>query len=1169
MRLTHLKLAGFKSFVDPTTIPMPGQLIGIVGPNGCGKSNIIDAVRWVLGESQAKHLRGESMQDVIFNGTTARKPYGRASVELIFDNSLGSAAGQWSEYAEISVKRVLERNGESTYYINNTHVRRRDVTDIFLGTGLGPRAYGIIEQGMISGIVEARPEDLRLFLEEAAGVSKYRVRRRETELRLNDTRENLTRVEDIRQELEKQVQRLEAQAQVAEQYQILQMQVNEAQHRYWFLRKRDAEKEEQRIQLELQRFATELEQKIANLRAIESQLEEARSQHFSASDKLHQIQGLLYSANAEVARLEQTIQHQRENHKQVCSQLEMLQQSALQINQQLETSGAALASSQEELLTLQELMLENESALSQETNKLPVLEANFAHAEEEFRKLQRDMTSLEQTRQVEEANLSHLNRSVEQLQQRELRLRQEASQLAPGDEMSPQLEADFNSSADALKISEAEFTALSAASQEQTNVKRQAQEMLQSARHEINRIEAEKAARERLQQHFSHDENLEGWLTKHALNANSRLWRAIKIEKGWESALESVLRDRLSALALNRLEEAESWPDDLPPWNFTVFESPQDDKGEPEPSDLIPLRRYISGTPSAVLSDWLHQVYAIEEMGEGWSRRHVLAPGACLVSREGHIFTRHSVSFYAPQAEVHGVLSRQSEIEQLDSELQAQRIVLNEREQAFTEAEATLERHNSRLEELRGTINAQQQAHYQTQMNLERHRQQQQHREERRLRNEKELQEISLQLEHDVGATTICQQNLTSNRESLNDVLAQLTAAKTTFLAAESTLNAQRATVQKINSADQEMRFNLKHILQRINDFEMNVAGLQQQYATLNEQASVLQGTRDAYDEGPLQGALQEALSLQKEHEHKVAEQREDLEVAANLLQELERQRLASDQELEPMREKIGVTKLKEQEALLQKQQFQEQLANAAADEAALMESTPPNMKPNVVQNELNRLQAAILELGAVNLAALQELKTEQERKEYLDSQSQDLEQAMATLQEAIGRIDRETRERLEVTFKEVNQYLDELFPAVFGGGQAQLVLTGEHILDAGLQLIAQPPGKKTSSIHLLSGGEKALTALALVFSLFRLNPSPFCMLDEVDAPLDDANTERFCELVKRMSQYTQFIFISHNKISMEMAQQLIGVTMRESGVSHVVAVDMEEALKFTEKTPA
>ena len=1148
---------------------MPGQLIGIVGPNGCGKSNIIDAVRWVLGESQAKHLRGESMQDVIFNGTTSRKPYGRASVELIFDNSLGSAAGQWSEYAEISVKRTLERNGDSTYYINNTHVRRRDVTDIFLGTGLGPRAYGIIEQGMISGIVEARPEDLRLFLEEAAGVSKYRVRRRETELRLNDTRENLTRVEDIRQELEKQVQRLEAQAQVAEQYQILQMQVNEAQHRYWFLRKRDAEKDAQRIQLELQRITTELEQKIANLRAIESQLEQARTQHFSVSDELHQIQGSLYSANAEVARLEQTIQHQRENHKQVCSQLEMLQQSALQINQQLETSEAALALSQEELTTLRESMLQNESVLSQESNKLPLLETSFAHAEEEFRKLQRDMTLLEQTRQVEEANLTHLNRSVEQLQQRELRLREEVLKLAPEDEISPQFEAEFSSSAEALKTSEAELAALSVEFQEQTNAKRQAQEMLHGIRHEINKIEAEKAARERLQQHFSHDQNLEGWLTKYSLNANSRLWRAIKIEKGWESALESVLRDRLSALALSRLEEAESWHNDLPPWNFTVFESPQDESPGSAPSDLTPLRQYISGTPAAVLSDWLHQVYTIEEIHEGWSRRHALAPGACLVSREGHIFTRHSVSFYAPQAEVHGVLSRQREIEQLESELQTQRMALNASEQAFMEAEATFERQNSRMEELRGIINAQQQIHYQAQMNLERHRQQQQHRQERRARNEVELREISLELERDVGATTICQQNLALNRESLNAVLTHLTAAKTTFSLAEAGLNAQRAAVQKISNSDQEMRFNLKHMLQRINDLETNVAGLHQQSATLNEQAQLLQATRDNYDEAPLQNALQEALNLQKAHEHKVAEQRGALESAANLLQELERQRLVSDQELEPMREKIGATKLKEQEALLQRQQFQEQLDGAAADEAALLESTPPNLKPNVVQNELNRLQAAILELGAVNLAALQELKTEQERKAYLDSQSQDLEQAMATLQEAIGRIDRETRERLEVTFKEVNQYLDELFPAVFGGGQAQLVLTGEHILDAGLQLIAQPPGKKTSSIHLLSGGEKALTALALVFSLFRLNPSPFCMLDEVDAPLDDANTERFCELVKRMSQYTQFIFISHNKISMEMAQQLIGVTMRESGVSHVVAVDMEEALKFTEKTPA
>ncbi len=1169
MRLTHLKLAGFKSFVDPTIIPLPGQLIGIVGPNGCGKSNIIDAVRWVLGESQAKHLRGESMQDVIFNGTATRKPYGRASVELIFDNSLGSAAGQWSQYAEISVKRVLERNGESSYYINNTHVRRRDVTDIFLGTGLGPRAYGIIEQGMISNIVEARPEDLRLFLEEAAGVSKYRARRRETELRLNDTRDNLTRVEDIRQELEKQVQRLEAQAQVAEQYQTLQLQQTQAQHRYWFLRKRDAEKEAQRIQLELQRLGVELEQKIATLRAVETQLEEARANHFKGSDDLHQIQGLLYSVNADVARLEQNIQHQRENHKQLCGQLEMLQQTSVQITHQLQAAKATLISSQAELTALRELMQEQESTLARENSKLPFLENNFTQAQDDFKQLQAEMALLEQTRQVEETNLTHINRGVEQLELRGQRLREEALKLAPLEEASPQLEEDFNFSSETLNDMEGELAALSAQFPEQDLARRQLQEATQQLKHDINKIEAEKNARERLQQNFSHDQNLEAWLTKRELHSNSRLWREIKIEKGWENALESVLRDRLSALALGRLEEAETWPPDLPPGNLTVFESTADNGEAAAHADLIPLRQYISGSPAAVLSNWLHQVYAIDETHEGWSKRHTLAPGACMVSREGHIFTRHSVSFYAPEAEVHGVLSRQREIEQLDAELQVKGEELETSEYALLEAEEAFNRSNFRTEELRSTINAKQQTHYQLQMNLQRLHQQQQHRQERLAQIERELQEISAAFDREIQSTTVCQETLALNRENLNAILARLTAAKTSFSMAEADLNNQRLVVQKMTSEDQEARFNHKHISQRISDLEISVAALEKQHLTLGEQVSVVETARHDYDETPLQNALQEALSLQKSREQDVASAREALELAASLLQQLEQQRLLNDQELEPLREGINLTRHKVQESVHQKQQFQEQLEGAAPNETELAETTPAGVKPNAVQNEINRLQAAILELGAVNLAALEELKTEQERKAYLDSQSEDLEQAMATLEQAIGRIDRETRERLEITFKEVNRYLDELFPAMFGGGQAQLVLTGEHILDAGLQLIAQPPGKKTSSIHLLSGGEKALTALALVFSLFRLNPSPFCMLDEVDAPLDDANTERFCELVKRMSQYTQFIFISHNKISMEMAQQLIGVTMRESGVSHTVAVDMEEALKFVEKTPA
>lgn len=1166
MRLTHLKLAGFKSFVDPTTIPLPGQLIGIVGPNGCGKSNVIDAVRWVLGESQAKHLRGESMQDVIFNGTATRKPYGRASVELIFDNSLGGATGPWAEYAEISVKRVLERDGDSSYFINNHHVRRRDITDIFLGTGLGPRAYGIIEQGMISGIVEARPEDLRLFLEEAAGVSKYRSRRREAELRLTDTRTNLSRVQDVRDELEKQVQRLEAQAEIAQQYHVLQQNLGRAHHQLWFLKKRDAEKEANRIQLQIQRLANDLEQKTAELRSTEASIEKARSEHFQASDELHRIQGLLYAANAQVASLEQKLQHQRDSHQQLLTQLNILQQNSDQIAQQLAGAEISLAESQREVSDIARLMEQTQAQLDEENTKLPLLEGVWAEMQSNLTRLQKELGELEQVRQVEETHLAHTKRSMEQLELRSRRLQEERSKFNIGDDAINTQELE--SSRSALESLEAELLSRTQEFSARQQLRTELQDQIQVLKQQVHKLQAEKHARERLQQHFSHGENLEAWITKYELRSSSRLWSKLKIESGWENALESVLRERLSALALADLDQARPWSFDLPPWNLTVFENVAAVSRSDSVQHLTPLLSYVSGNAPAALSEWLHQVYAVESEEDGWRRRSELPPGGALVSRNGHIFTRHSVSFYSPEAEAHGVLTRQREIEQLASELGPKVQILAEKEAALAEAEASSAPLQEAIEELRRNIGHKQHAHHQLEMDLQQRRQQEAHRRERFQQIEAELAEIASALATEQDAAHACQVSIAQNREQLNANLALLTDAQAAYATALDELNTHKQILQNLLHAKQDTHYKRKHAEQRIADLDAMISAAREQHKVIGDQLSASLALRDTYSEQSLQNELQEAIAQQSLRERELASAREILEAAANNLHQLEYKRLSCDQALEPLREQINAARLKEQEAVIVAKQFLDQLQNAGVDEIALAETTPAHLKPHTVQTEIERLVGEIAQLGAVNLAALEELTAERERKVYLENQSRDLEEAMATLEQAIAKIDRETRDRLEVTFKDVNRYLDELFPAVFGGGQAQLVLTGEHILDAGLQLIAQPPGKKTSSIHLLSGGEKALTALALVFSLFRLNPSPFCMLDEVDAPLDDANTERFCELVKRMSQYTQFIFISHNKITMEMAQQLIGVTMRESGVSHIVAVDMEEAVKFAEATP-
>ncbi len=1169
MRLTQIKLAGFKTFVDPTTIHFPGQRVAVVGPNGCGKSNVIDAMRWVLGESSARQLRGESMQDVIFNGSGTRKPVSRASVELIFDNSLGKAAGQWSQYAEVAVKRVLHRDGESGYFINNQQVRKKDITDIFLGTGLGARAYAIIEQGMISRIIEARPEELRVFLEEAAGISKYKERRRETESRIRDTRENLLRVDDIRQELAGQLLKLESQAEVARQYLELKQQLETAQNLFRLFKKREAQALAERWQREVLRLTNELEAETAGMRQAESQLEQVRESHYVASDTLHAAQGDLYGANADVARIEQNLQHQRDNRQRLATRVAAAREQEGRIVKQHQEAQSNVAHWREELEMAEMRREESRERMEQESSQLPLAEQHFRDSQRLYADLQRDLNEAQQEAQLEETHRSHALKMVQSLQARHARLEQERGALPHFDEDALAIQQEeLAELAEQLESARYSLEDLNEQLPDAETARRDANHAVQAARERITKVEAQLAALRQLQNRLDQGK-LQSWLAKHGLDGLPRLWQSLAVRDGWDDALESVLRERLNTVLVEDLAQAGDWLSEPPPAPLAVAlhsASASGGEGNPPLANLTPLTDYVTwndGPMPAWLTDSLAHIYVAPDPQAALAACAELPVGVWLVTRAGHILGRGGVSFYAPQSELHGVLGRQREIAQLESDLHAHHDEVASAKTSAEQAEAAVARLQRELADWRNSIADYQQRHHKLQLDVQRLAQVGQQVAQRAAKIDEELHEVAEQLEIEQESISEAGENVSAAQMQIEALEEQLEEQREARSEAENRLNVQREALRAAERAAQEADFAERGCRSKIGELEHFIETLDDQLETVHAQLEELLEEQQSADDSPLQMELQQALATQRAKEQALADARNNLESLTTQLREIEGQRLIREQKLNPLRDQMGDARLKEQEARLAQEQFGAMLSEVGADEDALAPLLERGAKASALLADTNRLDGEIAALGAVNLAALEELQTARERQSYLESQAADLNEAMETLESAIRRIDRETRERLQATFDQVNKHISVLFPTLFGGGHAQLVMTGEEILDAGVQMIAQPPGKKNSSIHLLSGGEKALTALSLTFSLFMLNPAPFCLLDEVDAPLDDSNTERFCELVKKMSENTQFIYISHNKITMEMAEQLVGVTMQEQGCSRVVAVDIEEAIKL------
>jgi len=1170
MRLKCIKLAGFKSFVDPTTVNFPSNLCAVVGPNGCGKSNIIDAVRWVMGESSAKNLRGENMTDVIFNGSGGRKPVGQASIELVFDNSDNRIQGEYARFSEISIKRKVTRDGQNTYMLNGTRCRRRDITDIFLGTGLGPRSYSIIEQGMVSRLIESKPEELRVFIEEAAGISRYKERRRDTENRIRRTRENLERLTDIRDELERQLQHLHRQSQAAEKYGDLKSRERElsAQHNALRWRFLDVEVHEKKS------IISELEIKIeaisAAQRGLEAQVEERFQQHTELSDNLGEVQGRYYSLGSDIARIEQSIEHHIDRVRQLRQDLEDTRTSWGSSQTELHDDRRRLSVLETELddmtpeLELARQVEEQSSVLLEEA------EERMGAWQQSWEEFSQQAEEPRQMAEVEQSRIQQLEKIVERGIDRRTRLHEERESLGenPEQDVIDMLSLEINKLEAQTEQHQQRSTDLAAQIEAARSRNQHIAGDLDSSRSELQRLKGRHASLEALQQAAlgRDNEGINQWLEQQKLTANPRLGEQVRVDEDWEVAVEVVLGDTLQAVCMESLDTVEDvlagMPDGVVSLIDTGITTAQPLQGtESVDLPLLADRVQSDGQAGALLSG----IFAAESLAEALEARAALPGGASIVTRQGVWLGRNWLRVRKAVDDTAGLLKRKGELSRLVDEMEVAQAEVDELLEAHTQCRKQQRDLENERESVQQQMAAQSRELSELKSRLSAHLTREEQNTQRRQRLNQELEELEKQL-------AVEQENTARAREKLQqalDSMEQDVERKEALLRQRDDLRQsldrvrQKARQDKDSAHQLAMREQL--IQSQIRSLRETIDRMLAQEQRAAERIRILEAQLNDSDT-PLhekRAELEEKLQqrLQVEEELQAAKARADDN--EHELRSLEQQRSNYEREAAAVREKLMENRLKLEGDTVKQQGLEEQLRESEYDLETVLRNLPEDLDVQTCDTELEQIAQRIQRLGPINLAAIDEYKQQSERKVYLDEQNEELEKALITLENAIRKIDRETRTRFKETFDKINHGLQELFPKVFGGGHAYLDMTGDDLLDTGVAIMARPPGKKNSTIHLLSGGEKAMTAIALVFSIFRLNPSPFCMLDEVDAPLDDANIGRYARLVKEMAENVQFVFITHNKLTMEMASQLLGVTMHEPGVSRLVAVDIDEAAEL------
>ena len=1162
MRLKSISLSGFKSFVDPTKVTLPSNMCAVVGPNGCGKSNIIDAVRWVMGESSAKTLRGESMTDVIFNGTTHRQPVGQASIELLFDNSTGKVGGEYAAYNEISVRRLVTREGTSDYFLNGNKCRRRDITDLFLGTGLGPRSYAIIEQGMISRLIESKPEDLRVYIEEAAGISKYKERRRETENRMQRTLDNLDRLTDLREELERNLSHLKRQAQAAERYAEYKAEERELKAQLLALQRRILTGVASRAQREIDDFAIERERYQAQVSSCVSEIESLRQQITDANAGASQLQGDFYSLGSEVSRIEQAMNFAKQRRETLARDLE----------QTLEGKQRELGlvdSDSQRLIELAEALASIEPTLTREREEVGRVDLALAEAEKvaatadgdwdhftQRAAVPKQQVEVQQGRQGNaERNLAALNERLERIKSElaglsdavdETDLDTVSTELAGAEQAVVTQKTALDSLKETLQSYRSELEAL-----------RQKQDEL---RREIQALTGQRASLEALQsdtQASSSGDFVSEWLSNHGIEQTAPLAETIVVDEGFEVAADVVLGDWLVAL---QTELTSLTPCiDAPPAGLTLVDA---EPGERSADPLL-LSHYVQ-LPRG-LEHLMSDVRVADDWQAALDARASLSADESIISKDGLWIAKHWMRSRGEADAEEGIIARQAK--------------LNAVSEAFEVASRDLEDTDSHIEELRAkraeterTIDAEQEVLQGAQQTLSRldtqrralivEREQRQNR-EAQLRQD--LTDAEARATEEQSVIDEAKQMLNRAQHQVESDEGMRETLKTARTQAREQVRQCRQEKQQADVALNRSEVRHRELLTQREALSRSIERAREQVTSYEQREASIRGEMPKEENPDLaaQQELSELLERRLAVEAQLTQARQGLSELESALRSKEQSRMEAEQEVVGVQTRSEGARLKLAETGVRVEQIDAALSELEVTLEAVEESLPEDADETEWQVRVERIGARIHRLGPINLAAIDETSRAEERKEYLDAQDDDLRTALETLQNAIKKIDKETRSRFRDTFDTVNAGFAELFPKVFGGGTACLEMTGDDLLNTGVAIMARPPGKKNSTIHLLSGGEKAMTAIALVFSIFQLNPAPFCMLDEVDAPLDDANVGRYARLVSEMSTKVQFVFITHNKITMEAAEQLMGVTMHEPGVSRLVTVDIEEAARL------
>ncbi len=1167
MRLKCIKLAGFKSFVDPTTIDFPSNLCSVVGPNGCGKSNVIDAVRWVMGESSAKNLRGENMTDVIFNGSGGRKPVGQASVELVFDNHDHKLTGEYANFDEVSIKRKVDREAQSTYSLNGTKVRRKDITNIFLGTGLGARSYSIIEQGMVSRLIESKPEELRVFIEEAAGISKYKERRRETENRIKRTKDNLERLEDIREELGRQLAHLQRQSVAAEKYAEFKQQERDTTANLNGIRWRSLDKELKENQQAIKGLEIKIESTTADQREIDAKIEEHLSHNAELADAFGEVQVRFYSLGNDIARIEQSIEHHIERVDQQNLDLRETEEVWSQTKQELDVDLKKITQLDAQMLDVTPAL--EEARLAEQSSS-----GLLAQAEQDLTQWQLDWDAFNQSAEeprkvaeVEQSRIQQLENIVERGLERRRKLEDENRSLAEG----PVDDSVSESSSAVLLLEEtlttmqAKNRALNLSIEEHRAAISKGSDDLNEIRSELQAAKGKQASLDALQQAAlgQDNESLNQWLGKQGLDNQIRLAEGIKIDDGWERAVEMVLGDSLQSICVEGLANIETMLSELPQGKVALIDARVvAESAENAPMSLTPLTDKVSSEWG--LSELLRGIYVADNVAQALSHRAQLGPQDSIITADGvwlgsawlqlnNINKQESI--VKRRGIIYDLLNKIKSLEDKSSNLHEKQI----------QAKDALSQDEADRESLQGELATKTRQHSELKSQVSA---QMAKVEEAQLRKERihhELEELNRQLaleeENTAGSRSRLQTALDSMELDVEGRELLETQREERQLALESRRNKSR----KDKDLAHELALKQQSVQSQLHSTRETMDRMATQVQRSRERMDSLQELIASADEplakmrSNLEALLQQRLEVEKE----LAEAKAKVDANEHATRALEQLRNQVLEQVNQVRESLMHKRLKSEGASVKRDGILEQLEQAKFVLAEVLESLPEELSEEICEQELEKLGNRIQRLGPINLAAIDEYAQQSERKIYLDKQNEDLARALGTLENAIRKIDKETRSRFKETFDKINAGLQDLFPKVFGGGHAYLDMTGEDLLNTGVAIMARPPGKRNSTIHLLSGGEKAMTAIALVFSIFRLNPSPFCMLDEVDAPLDDANVARYANLVKEMSQSVQFIFITHNKITMEMANQLLGVTMHEPGVSRIVAVDIEEAAEL------